>query len=181
MSKEFDVYDPGKWIYGDEEEFLFLSSPIFNPDSKRNFTQSDIAILLNELAARKKTKFTNDQEFRGFVNKVLVELSDISMNELEKIENEKLGFVSPEMSGVIISGYELTKNQLNVFKNMKLTEDEKRIVVETYYYGRKNGLATYQIKQDLFMKIKNHDIDFLIDIMRAETKAEEKHVLQKYS
>lgn len=273
MNKGFDIYNPASWVYADSTPMKYLGEKLINPTTENVFSQEDVALILNHVIVEKGLKFTNDKNFRDFVNKSLAVLLDetykfkdelfrkkkdgykpfslldystwencktpnshiecygktilkagdyqpmtvadfmslmnsmfsfvksksLTLEEKNKAinhmleefykyqtdikkmkkskerakkedekENEKYGIIPSEMSGIIISGHELTAAQYTFFELYQLSEKDRKTIVETWYDGRKNGLRSYQIKQDLFMKLRNIDLDFLVYLMKAE-------------
>lgn len=176
MSKEFNVYDPGKWIYADEEKFEYIGLNIYELETGLFYSQEKIALLLNEIIKKRKLKFTKDEEFRQFVNSVLSTLLDQSNEYEDKKTAFNTGLIPSEKSGVIISGHEITAAQLKVFNDQNLTLEERKTVVNIFYSGKR----TSEIKQDLFQNVINRDIDYILEIMKADTLAAENIVFEKY-
>ena len=173
MSKEFDIYNPGSWIYADGEEMKYLGFNLIDPSSGSNFSQEDTALLINEIIVKKNLKFTNDREFRNFVNKTLAVMLDNTTEYLDKKYDFEHGIIPSDKSKVFVDGHELTLAQYTLFQMFKLTKEQQFTVVNTWYVCRDQGLRSYQIKQELFLKLHNIDLDFLIAIMKADLLCEE--------
>ena len=83
------------------------------------------------------------------------------------------GIIPSDKSKVFVDGHELTLAQYTLFQMFKLTKEQQFTVVNTWYVCRDQGLRSYQIKQELFLKLHNIDLDFLIAIMKADLLCEE--------
>lgn len=176
MSKEFDIYNPGSWVYADEEIIEYLGTKLIDIKSENYISQEKIALFLNDLIMEKKLRFNSDQEFRVLINAVLGSFLEDTMKFNDAQEEIKSGIVPSELSGVCVAGHELTLAQCTVFQLYLMTEKDQEMIVSMYYDGRAKGMNSNRIKQDLFDKLPMYDNSFLVEIMKADNYAAEKNV-----
>lgn len=174
MSKEFDVYNPGSWVFADEEKMTYLGFNLLDPSDGTNFTQENVALLLNEIICKKGLTFTKDSEFRDFVNHFLALLLDNTNNYLDKISSSENREISPEMSGVIVGGHELSLAQFTYFFGLcKFEKDQIEALISLYYNGILEKKNDQKIRQNFLSAVSNCDPDFIFSVMDAKSYSEE--------
>ncbi|MCQ2086665.1 MAG: hypothetical protein MJZ37_01115 [Bacilli bacterium] len=118
MNKEFDIYNPGSWVFASDKTFKYKGKKLIDVTTNKFYTEKFICLFINSYVSQEKIKFNNDKEFEKCVNSIL----DAFLDNTRTFKCKKK---------FVISDYATWKNCKNVNENL-IFQDKLFLRFEDY-------------------------------------------------